>query len=544
MYICIVVFYSHCIRNMEVLNDRGPLFKYTQDYNLNAVVPFTFHWVNQIPHTFVDIRDIDRSVGRHYDRISLSLPVSYTQVLQAIVKFTPRMLYIHKKIVNDGVLPEQGPDPIKLENLITLIYVDDLKLDFVEKFLPNLQYIYTESLSCVSSLAPGGECAHNTVFERLKVFSCTRGTSFALEIRAPNLVELNIYKLVHGPRGMGDDDDEPRIDLGNYRHLRVLRLPDNVRVRTPADQQNTVLLNTLQFFFNRPGAVNDSSSVPGEPINNVRGSFDGDYYMDLVARYKPRFLILPPNVLAESQVDKLPAAGVQALGVSIHENLAVRCFSLFPLLEIYDSYNMHAAMSVRQTTDLSKYVSRIYKSLHTNVNDLISGIDIRQEPETKSPDNKPYLLMLCNFDPSDSLYMNRWLYTIEQFRQKLDTNPILVMRCEIVKTRTAAGTGGSAAVTANYDKSQFAWPSVVQCLRKRIIIMNTQTKLLHIDISLNSIQNIISLMQRIYKMFAFEKVVIITHGFTISDFNVDLIKKAIPPDTELNIHSVPYMVYS
>lgn len=530
---------------MEVLNNRGPLFKYTQDYNLNAVVPVTFHWVNQIPHTFVDIRDIDNTVGKHYDRISLSMPVTYTQILEAIVKFSPRMLYIHKTIVNDGTLPELGPDPIKLENLKTLVYTGDLKLDFIARFLPNIKHLYIESLNCLPSSTPtaSNECVHNGVFGELKNFSCTLGSSFALSIIAPNLVEFNVYKMNGRVTAAGNDY---HIDLNNYPSLRILRVPDNVRVIMAKDAKSSVLLNTLQFFFNVQGAVNDSLFLPDSIVrNDIRGFFDGNYYIELVARYKPKFLILPPNVLSSDQLEQLPELGVQSLGISVHENLAINCFSLFSLLEVYDSYNMHAAMSVRQTTNLEKYVSRIYKSIHTKVEDLISGIDIRKETEATAPSDKPYLLMLFNFEPYDKLYMTRWMYMIENFRQKVDKNPILILRCEIVKTRNSAlGDGVDVSSTLLYDKAQFAWPSVVQCLRKRIIIINTQTKLLHLDISLNSIQNIIALVKRIYKIFEYEKIVIITHGFTISDTNIVVLKRAIPLKIELNIHGVPYKVYS
>lgn len=530
---------------MEEIIDRGPLFKYTQDYNLNALVSSNFHWTNTLTDAFFDVKDSKTYPARHYDQISVSKSLTYIDILEIVVKYTPTLIYITKPIINTEKVPDINVDFFKLKNLSCFVYFFDIKLDFIIKYFPHIKYLYTDSISFSQSTP---ENIKNYTFEELKIFCANIANENALNINAPMLEELNLYCWINKTNTANVNDEsnikntaaQPVINLDKFPLLEILRIDDNIKIVL---NNPTKALYSLQFIYHDGSmTVKKTSNVikkENKLLKVVNGNFPSEYYTSLLSLIKPKELILPPNIFSIETINKLKKTyKIQKIGIYIHENHFVNYFENFPeYLEIYDFHNLHASMSIRYANDLSKYVSRTYSSISPGLDDLILGMQINNNDNNNivtdslmssltSPTNEHNIVCLTNFDIAHPNYNYKWMYIFNQIETEFRQKPIVITRCEIVKA-----------------EKEFFWPSIAIAIKKRVIIMNLQKQSLHLDISIMSINSIINLLDNINGSFPFKILIIVTHGFVLTAANITQIKMHFE-DVDITVQDVPYILYS
>lgn len=559
---------------MEEIIDRGSLFKYTQDYNLNAIVPSNFHWTNVLPDAFFNIKDIKTYPPRHYDQISISKSMSYMEILAIVAKYTPKTIFITKRISDNDDVPDTTVDLMKLKNLTCLIYFFDLKLNFIIKYFPNIKYLFVDSVDFVKSTH---ENFKNASLNNLELFCVGTANKYALNINAPNLTEMNLYKWKNvndtprhnnknkntnttttnsttttasntnakatttQPTNNANDNQEyneiPVFEASKFSALKILRIDDNIKINL---NQNLTKMNSLQFIFHQP--LSSPKTVPKDDKNilkNIIGSYETEYYLNLISLTKPSEIILPPNVLTVESIRSLSGYGVKKAGIYISENYLIDYFEAFPdSLEIYDFNNLHACLSLRYADDLTKYISRTYTSVAPDFKDLILGMPINNVDDnniikesltdsiTSTNSNQNNIVCLTNFDLSNSNYSFKWMYMFNHIESEFKMKPIIITRCEVVK-----------------PEKEFAWPSMVWAMKKRVMIMNLQKQSLHIDISNISTYALINLLDSINGSFPFKTLIIVTHGFVLTPTNIMQIKTHFE-DVNITVQDVPYVLYS
>lgn len=551
---------------MEEVIDRGPLFKFTQDYNLNAIVSSNFHYQVKLPDAFFNITDTKSYPLRHYDQISVSTSLTYIEILEIIAKYTPKIIIITKRIRDDNNVPEISIDYMKLQNLTCFIYFFDLKLNFITKYFPNIKYLYVEKVHYSKSIPENFKHAN---LNNLELFSVNIVNKYAVEVIAPNLKELNLYcwennyhtkkqtnlnnNSAHNTNPIQPAGEEiPVLDLDNYKMLRILRIDDNIKINLKNDTKELV---SLQFMFHHNNSSNKNKNIfdfnktknndselesHNKLLKEIKGNFDSDYYSSLLLLIKPSEVILPPNIFNTTTIKKLKSLyKIQKCGIYISENFLINYFEQFPeSLEIYDYNNLHASISLRYGENLSKYVNRTYTSVSPELQDIILGIQMNKNDDnnvikdsitkafTSSNQNLNNIICLTNFDLSNPVYNYKWMYIFHQIESNFKIKPIILTRCELVK-----------------PEKEFIWPSIVYSIKNRVIVMNLQKQSLHLDISIISVHELIKFLDNINGSFPFTTLVLITHGFNLTPTNIMQIKAHFK-DAEITVQDVPYILYS
>lgn len=558
---------------MEEVIDRGALFKYTQDYNLNAIVSSNFRWSNSLPDAFFDVKDTITYPPRHYDQISVSKSLSYENILEIVVKYTPKTLFIAKPIRDDDDVPELNIDFMKLKNLTCFIYYFDLKINFITKYFPNIKHLFVDSVSFSKTMP---ENFKQATLNNLEVLCVNVVGRHALNITAPGLLELSLYcwegnrlstkskkntKMADDTKNANERDPQnmqpvlqiPNINLDNYQMLRILRLDDSIQIKT---SNRSKLLRSLQFFYhqnitpsyknghhmmtrNKTEATNALNS-DNVLLKEIKGNFDPQYYLSILESIKPSEVIIPPNIFTPDIIKTLRSSyNIQRVGIYTSENYCTKYFENFPnSLEIYDYNNLHACMAIRYSDDLTKYISRTYSSVVPDLDDLILGMHLNNNDDNNvvkdsmtsalspSENNQNSIVCLTNFDISDPSYNYKWMYIFHNIESEFRTKPIIITRCEIVKP----------------DK-EFTWPSIAWAMKKRVIVMNLQKQTLHLDISNTSTNALINLLDNINGSFPFVILIIVTHGFTLTSTNIMQIKAHFE-NVNITVQDVPYILYS
>lgn len=558
---------------MEEVIDRGSLFKYAQDFNLNAIVPSNFHWSNNLSDAFFDVKDTKTYPPRHYDQISISKSLSYENILEIVAKYTPKTLFIAKPIRDDDDVPDLNIDFMKLKNLTCVIYFFDLKINFITKYFPNLKYLFVDSVHFSKSLP---ENFKQATLNNLEILGVNVVGTHALNIIAPSLVELSLYcwegnhhiMKSKNDTKMDDDDDIdtnkrdpqnmqpvvqiPNFNLDNYPMLRILRLDDSIQITS---KSRSKLLKSLQFFYHQdldPQKTNSASSdnndkknppnasVENKILKEIKGNFETQYYISLLEVLRPSEVILPPNIFAPDIIKTLrPTYGVRKVGIYTSENYFTKYLENYPdSLEIYDYNNLHACMAIRHSNDLTKYISRTYSSAVPDLEDLVLGMQINNNDHNNvikdsmisalSPaeNNQNSIVCLTNFNIADPNYNYKWMYIFHNIESEFKTKPVIITRCEIVK-----------------PIKEFVWPSIVWAMKKRAIIMNLQKQILHLDISNTSPHALIDLLDNINGSFPFTTLIIVTHGFTLTSTNIMQIRAHFE-NVNITVQDVPYILYS
>lgn len=527
---------------MEEPIDRGALFKYTQDYNLNAIVSSNFHWLRTVPETFFDIRDKNKYPARHYDRISISKSLKYSEILEIIVKYTPKIILIAKPILDEDNVPEISVDNLKLKNLSCFIYYGNLRMDFITKYLSNLKFLYSDSVSYSKNLPDKFKQTH---LPNLELLCVNFANNDALTITAPKLEELNFYawrsKNYNTLNAINNNVPEniPILTIDAFPQLKILRIDDNIKLNV----SKSLNLKSLQFFFYKPKEKYVQSTGGGLDENRIlqtyKGNFDSDYYINLLSFVKPTEVILPPNVFSRQIISTLRSYKIEKVGIYINDQHLIYYFEFFPnTLEIYDYENIHASMSIRNVDDLTKYISRTYTSIAPEFNDMVLGLQIESADVnnivsdsinsnlSSSVKTNINIVCLTNFDLSDPHYNHKWMYTFNQIEVEYHTKPIIITRCEIIK-----------------PDREFMWPSYVWGVKKRVMIMNLQKQSLHLDISTTCTNSLIALLTNIDGSFPFKTAIIVTHGFALSHTNIEQIKANFS-NAQITFQDVPYVLYS
>lgn len=562
---------------MENLIDRGPLFKYTQDYNLNSIVSCNFHWTNLMPATFIDIKNIKTYSIQHYEHVLITKSLTYKEILEIILTYTPKIIYITKKIKDPHTIPNIEFDMLKAKNLSCFIYLFDLRLDFVHKYFPNVKYIYADEVSFGSGSVSGASpspaaAAANINFALLEILSVNVVTNAALNVKAPRLKELNLYKWY-------EDHDEntetttttttttdqtekkqkenkiskktnkqillkklpPYIDIDNYQFLSVIRLDDRIKLIFN-NNNNTITnshLNSIQFFYFIPEKYQSKSGVLIN-LKPLTGNHDPSYYKSILKKFKPKEIIIPPNVFNKSDIDDISSMNaIQNIGLYIGDNYINLYLEKFKnAIEIFDYYNIHAAMCLRYDSDATKYFSRTYESLAVGAQDIVYGsqtilkdnqnniIEPTTPSITSNSTDKNNIICLTNFDLTNPNYNARWMYLFTMIEKEFKLKPIIITRCEIVK-----------------PIKEFSWPSLVTAIKKQITIINLQKQSLFLDISNITTKSLIDNLDRINGSFPFKSIVIITHGMNISKENIAYIKDRYG-GINITAYDMPYVIYT
>lgn len=536
---------------MDELIDRGALFKHTQDYNLNAIVSNNFHWTNILPNSFFDVKDSTTYPARHHDNISVSKSVTYIDLIEIIIKYTPNRLYIAKPIRDADNLPNIQVDYMKLKNLSTVVYYFDMRVDFLTKYLNHIKYLFVDRLVLGKGQA---ELPKDLNLPNLENLCVNLVNEVALNLHVPNVRELSLYHYSTPKTKDQTVAHNPALNLENYKMLDILRIDDSIQIKPgPLDKK----IYSLQFMFYRSrneeetsspvkkeaaAAANESTTKNADTKNSViktyNGAFSSDYYSNLIETLRPSELILPPNALDKDYIKnklKSVAGGIQKLGIYVNDLYVVSYFELFHnSLEIYDYNNPHAAMCLRYVDDLTKYVSRTYTSVVPELEDLVLGLPLHTEElgdeinlnSSLTTKTKSNIACLTNFDLSTPQYNSRWMYIINELETEFQMKPVIITRCEIVK-----------------PEKEFVWPSIVWAIKKRVIIMNLQKQSVHLDISATSTNSLIKSLEFISGSFPFKTLIVITHGFSLSQSSIMQVQARFP-NVDITIQDVPYVLFT
>lgn len=366
---------------IQLPNDRGPLFEGTCNFDLLVKPPGIFYWnSNWINNKFHSMYTANynnlmaNGLPKHYTSLYLlGDDLTLLEIYNTCSKFKIDLLLVDN-------MPAKGTfnkNEIKMLNLdrqpIVFISKNKINLKFIEYIMPDLKHLYIYKLTSPSAKKYGmvtrSACklkkrkkltledkmnvlnisddnsdttTEEYKFNNLKSISCVYCTSSLLNsIIAPKLDTLDIYSIVNA-------DKMENVDIlkKNLNQLKFLRLDtkllsslnfeedvgekDNLETAVAANK-----IQRLQFYGQNDGLIDDKQKI--------------EFYTN-INKIQPDDLILPLNMLTERDIDNL-TWNPKSIGV-YHMDIQINRFidKFLNNLYIYGTRNIHQMAFYRNNT--------------------------------------------------------------------------------------------------------------------------------------------------------------------------------------------------
>ena len=472
------------------VNDCGPLFRHTFNYDLLSVNSIFFTWPdngrNYEYHLVARIEDV---TSKHQDRIKILWSVSYEELFSIIRLCTPHIIFMTKPIKDVNVPPPTGL--MQDMNVTTIIYTgDQIRLDYLNMWFPALQYIYLYKFD-ENALGDNAD-----VFRELRTLSCWYGNvSMMNKIKAPQLENIDVYVSID------NGSSNPELDLTKFTNMMIVRCDTRCRVMHENPQQ----LQTLQFYPCMKQTCALAAASKDEETteySTIRKNF-----LEFLKRTKPNDLILPPSSIDDIEYfskwlrDEHDGNNFR-LGVYVNDPDLLKYAANFNSLQIFDNLVPLKIASLRKNRKLLQYIPK----------DIDIGIMEKMFINVEEKTN----LMLLNFnmftDPNTELWQKFYKQAGE-----------CVFIC-------------SNEVILNESNK---WPTISRKTKNRVLMINSTRDAVYLDLNMKPLFEVAKILREIYAIIPFKSVYIVMRNDDESSGNTEFAQKLseeLGTDKKLNIY--------
>lgn len=285
--------------------------------------------------------------------------------------------------------------------------------------------------------------------ENLETLSCWYADLEAVSmLEMPNLENLDIYRIV-GP--------ERNLRLSGVSRLRI-----DWRADFTPDSGFSSTMRTLQYF--------PATSCGAPPDDEKRKNI-----ASLLKRFNPQDVILPPSMLQDEEITLLHEALSSnynddnfALGVYINDSAIEMFIKTFDSLQIFDHKQPLRCMSVRKGP-VKNYLPK----------DMDDGIMERMFRDQ----GRQILLSNFNIFTTGS---SDWLRTFGKLQDS-----VYICSSELLMD------------------GENRWPNLVKNTKNRVLIYNSETDSVYLDINRKPIFAVAEMLKQVYKVAKFKNVYIV-----------------------------------
>ncbi|AMB48675.1 ATP-binding cassette transporter-like protein [Glossina pallidipes salivary gland hypertrophy virus] len=579
----------------DIINDRGPLFAKTYDYNQHALKPISFQFSEKIPEKYHILYEKlprnDDEHGINILKLAINFTVTYKDLLDIIIDYKPYSIWIAKIMYEDSskyetqrkIIPSltsySKNDLKTIARVNTIIYMGNINLHLIEKFFPNIEKLHVSKLNYnrqLHSQVPD-ESGKNFLFKKLQILTVINGSieNGLNLIIMPLITEINIYMLLEDIL----NNSNYVFKYNNFNFLAKLRVPESIIFSKDwfsGNRKKAFKLQTIQFYPSITG-INELISFhkileKKQKINVMSKIFSkiNEYdFEKMINTNSITDVTFMPNVLSKNAIinmcNVLKKQQYCTVGIYNVERFLDEFLNKFKNIQIYNYINPLQACCIRETNQPNLYFPKnVDNTLIDNI--LYDGTRNNTPMKMLKMKKKYFTIALFNFNflaeaPISKININK------QYEERLLNNPdepydnlkyIKFEDDDETKNNYWSNLRKSFRKALHIDPIIIIsneiilhanqWPELVLATKKQAIIYNPNDfGTLYLDISANTVLSIVEKCVEIYNNgFFYKKLIIVTRGFSLAESSIDLLimKKLNINSLELQLEEKPYHTYN